>query len=893
MGGRLLIAVATLTGVVAAGVTSADVAGAQTGPTAAVLYVAATGSDDAGTNTCTSPAAPCATLAQATAQAATADPGGATIYVTGTIDENGTANISTPLTVIGSATPTDPSVIDDTAPSGSSVIWVSAPVTANLDDLTITGGTYSSGAGIDTTTGSAVDITDSTITGNTANVGGGIFNNGGTVYVTDSTITGNTAQFGGGIGNNGAVVVTDSTITGNTAQFGGGIDSSGGVDVTDSTITGNSAPSGGAIYNIGRVDLTDSTVADNTADAAPYLGGIVGGRSLIVGGSVFAGNICAVVGFQDAGGNVTDQASSSCVSGSDVTSMSDSDLGSLAYNGGPTETMALLAGNSAVGAVASGCPATDQRGLPRPQTGCDAGAYQTGTYTPTVTASPSTQTIDPGATATVQATVDIGASPAPAGLPVEFAVTAGPDTGQTAAAVTATTGTATFALTHSGTPGTDVVSVTSPIAPGAAAPGVVSATPAEVVVGAAPQIGSGDSATFSAGHASTFEVTATGTPTPQISETGALPNGVTLVDHTDGTATLAGTPAAGTGGVYPITITATNGIGTPASQPFVLTVDAAPAFTSPAAAYFPWLGPPTSFPVAASGYPAPKITLTGNLPPGLSFDPADDTITGTAGLFGLGTHPVTVTATNGIGATAVQTLNVVVGFAPALYAPPVADFHTGRERSFTVFSVAYPTATVTATGVLPAGNTFAAGPDGTATLAGSADPGSAGDYPITLSATNPFGTSTLHVTLQVHGPPQADTITVTNPGAQTDTTGTAVALAVTATDSERGQTLSYSAAGLPAGLSIDPSSGLISGTPTTPSINTVTVTATDREQASGTTTFTWTVAPPQPPTVEQRACTLGGVTGTQTRTRTVTLRGDSWVASQWSLWSACTTTTGT
>ena len=46
-----------------------------------------------------------------------------------------------------------------------------------------------------------------------------------------------------------------------------------------------------------------------------------------------------------------------------------------------------------------------------------------------------------------------------------------------------------------------------------------------------------------------------------MSETGALPDGVTFVDNGDGTATLAGTPAAGTGGTYPITITATNGVG--------------------------------------------------------------------------------------------------------------------------------------------------------------------------------------------------------------------------------------------------------------------------------------------------------------------------------------------
>ena len=60
-----------------------------------------------------------------------------------------------------------------------------------------------------------------------------------------------------------------------------------------------------------------------------------------------------------------------------------------------------------------------------------------------------------------------------------------------------------------------------------------------------------------------------------------------------------------------------------------------------------------------------------------------------------------------------------------------------------------------------------------------------------------------------------NTVTVGNPGSQTSTVGTAASLQVGATDSASGQTLTYSATGLPAGLSINSSTGLISGTPTT------------------------------------------------------------------------------
>jgi O-glycosyl hydrolase len=87
-----------------------------------------------------------------------------------------------------------------------------------------------------------------------------------------------------------------------------------------------------------------------------------------------------------------------------------------------------------------------------------------------------------------------------------------------------------------------------------------------------------------------------------------------------------------------------------------------------------------------------------------------------------------------------------------------------------------------------------------------------------------------------------NTVTVTNPGSQTGTVGTAASVQAQASDSGTGQTLSYSATGLPAGLSISASTGLISGTPTTAATSSVTVTAKDGTGASGTATFTWTIS---------------------------------------------------
>jgi Putative Ig domain len=92
-----------------------------------------------------------------------------------------------------------------------------------------------------------------------------------------------------------------------------------------------------------------------------------------------------------------------------------------------------------------------------------------------------------------------------------------------------------------------------------------------------------------------------------------------------------------------------------------------------------------------------------------------------------------------------------------------------------------------------------------------------------------------------NGGGSGNTVTVTSPGNQTGTVGTAVSLQIHATDSASGQTLTYTASGLPAGLSIS-SSGLISGTPTTANTYTVTVTATDTTGAHGSASFTWTIS---------------------------------------------------
>src|ERR1700676_768818 len=106
---------------------------------------------------------------------------------------------------------------------------------------------------------------------------------------------------------------------------------------------------------------------------------------------------------------------------------------------------------------------------------------------------------------------------------------------------------------------------------------------------AAPSITSASTTTFMVRTAGSLTVTTTGSPTPTLTETGALPSGVTFVDNGNGTAMLSGTPASGSGGTYSLTITASNGVGTSANQGFTLTVNtaqSAPAITSAATTTF-------------------------------------------------------------------------------------------------------------------------------------------------------------------------------------------------------------------------------------------------------------------------------------------------------------------
>ncbi|OLE27867.1 MAG: hypothetical protein AUG49_04020 [Catenulispora sp. 13_1_20CM_3_70_7] len=132
------------------------------------------------------------------------------------------------------------------------------------------------------------------------------------------------------------------------------------------------------------------------------------------------------------------------------------------------------------------------------------------------------------------------------------------------------------------------------------------------------------------------------------------------------------------------------------------------------------------------------------------------------------------------------------------------------------------------------------GVNGPTTISQGTYPVSNGSITVPISSMNStYGYHLIVTPVSANG----NTITVTNPGSQIGTVGTAInGVQIQATDSAAGQTLTYSATGLPTGLSISPS-GLISGTPTASGSFNVLVTARDSTGASGAASFTWTVSP--------------------------------------------------
>ena len=288
----------------------------------------------------------------------------------------------------------------------------------------------------------------------------------------------------------------------------------------------------------------------------------------------------------------------------------------------------------------------------------------------------------------------------------------------------------------------------------------VSGSQTVYVMTTGPAITSGDTASFQVGAAGSFAVTATGAPPPTISESGALPSGVSFTDLGSGAGTLRGTPAAGSGGVYGLSLQASNGIGTEVTQGFTLTVNEGAAITSPSAVTFS-VGSAGSFGLKATGYPAPAWSESGVLPGGVAFAAGTGVLSGTPGTGTGGVYTVAFSAANTL-ATATQTFTLTINEPPQFTSASSTTFAAGGANTFTIACSGFPVATFSESGALPAGVTLVSNGNGTATLAGT--PTAAGTFPLALICSNGSGANaTQKFTLAVAGQGGAASLNVSPP----------------------------------------------------------------------------------------------------------------------------------
>jgi predicted outer membrane repeat protein len=306
----------------------------------------------------------------------------------------------------GTLTITGTAFISNSASSGGGIYagdsYWNRPVTITLINSTFTANSADNGGGFysgDPRSQVTTTLTKSIFVGNSASQwGGGIYMISSTMQVMSSTLLDNSALHGGGIyaTNYSQLAISDSTLSGNSAsEHGAGIYAiTSTLSMTNSTLSANtSGQSGGGIYNhAGLITVTNNTFAGNSAlleggglynslgllrtTNSIFLEGASGGScwgEIIDGGhNIDSGDTC---GFDPANGSLPD---------------TDPLLRPLRDNGGPTWTHAMRQNSPVIDAANPlSCPATDQRGAPRPYDGdgdgepvCDIGSYELDDFVP-------------------------------------------------------------------------------------------------------------------------------------------------------------------------------------------------------------------------------------------------------------------------------------------------------------------------------------------------------------------------------------------------------------------------------------------------------------------------------------------------------------------------------
>jgi hypothetical protein len=320
----------------------------------------------------------------------------------------------------------------DAGTADNRVITVGTNAVATISGVTITGGrvtTQPGGGGVYVPAAASLVIVNSAIAGNTAGEGGGIFTQSSTsagLTLIGTTVSGNTATIGGGVsvdagfpaGTTIRATLTNSTVSGNLATNGrgvqgGGINTDGALTLTNTTVAANSVSNAtGTLEGAGIAQ--GAGVGSGTAPTATIRNSIIAGNT---GAAACQGDPATIAGWVD-DHNLDDDNSCGFTGPTDRPGANPL-LSPLGLHGGPTETHSLGAASPALNAGnPATCPATDQRGVTRPQLGgCDMGATEYVQPLLTVTASVINDNVGTAAPSAlsvhVTAGADVAGSPQP------------------------------------------------------------------------------------------------------------------------------------------------------------------------------------------------------------------------------------------------------------------------------------------------------------------------------------------------------------------------------------------------------------------------------------------------------------------------------------------------
>jgi fibronectin-binding autotransporter adhesin len=300
---------------------------------------------------------------------------------------------------------------------------------------------------------------------------------------------------------------------------------------------------------------------------------------------------------------------------------------------------------------------------------------------------------------------------------------------------------------------------------------------------------------------------------------------------------LSGTPGQGQIGAHTVVLTATDASGAVSTQSFTITVNGvndAPGFSSSPTATVNE-DQTYSYTVGTSDEEGEAVTVTATtLPSWLTF--SGSVLSGTPGQSDVGTHTVTLTATDASGAKTTQSFTITVNGvndAPVFTSSPATSANEDAGYSYTPTATDEEGSALTFTATtLPSWLKFENG-----VLSGTPGQSDVGTHTVTLRAADASGgTVTQTFTVTVNGVNDAPTFT-SSPATSVNEKST-YSYTPTATD-EEGSALTFTATTLPSWLTF--SSGVLSGTPGQGDVGTHTVTLTATDASGGTVTQTFTV----------------------------------------------------